>query len=115
MSPTLAYFESRDVIGARELERLLKRPYLILPFAAGSSRRPSTSHLAHAASSATVTQIHPMSPPWSTAPRCVSPKPAPSTAPSARPTASGSVRSKNSAALPELAHLVRPSCASPPQ
>ena len=51
-------------------------------------------------SSATVTPIRPMSPPWSTAPKCASLKPAPSTAPSARPTASGSVRSRNLAGPP---------------
>ena len=55
-----------------------------------------------AASSATATPIPPTSLPWSTAPRCASPKPAPSTAPSARPTASASVRSRNSAGLPDL-------------
>ncbi len=39
--------------------------------------------------------------PWSTAPRCASPKLAPSTAPSAKPTASASVRSRNLAGLPD--------------
>ena len=79
----------------------LTRGCQIRPLAAGSSRRPSTSLLALAASSATATPIPPTSRPWSTAPRCASPKPAPSTAPSARPTASASVRSRNSAGLPD--------------
>ena len=52
------------------------------------------------ASSATATPIPPTSRPWSTAPRCASPKLAPSTVPSARPTASDSVRSRNSAGPP---------------
>ena len=54
------------------------------------------------ASSATATPIPPTSRPWSTAPRCASPKLAPSTVPSARPTASDSVRSRNLAGLQDL-------------
>ena len=50
--------------------------------------------------------------PWSTAPRCALPKPAPSTAPSARPMASASARSRNSAGrlgLPVLIDRIRTS------
>src|SRR2546427_4633397 len=81
----------------------------------GSSEQPSTSQPALAASSATETPIPPTFQPWSTEPKCGSLKPAPSTAPSVRPTASGSVRSRNSAGLPGLAHLDRSISARLPQ
>ena len=49
--------------------------------------------------SATAMPIRPMSPPWSTAPRCGLPKPGRSTVPCARPTASASARSRRLGSL----------------
>ena len=79
------------------------------------SRRLSTSR-AHAKDlSATEMPIPPMSPSLSTAPRCAWPKPAPSTALCAKPTASASARSRRSVPWPNRSEPSRESKKLPPQ
>ena len=75
---------------------------------AGSSKRPSTRLPVRKVLSATATQIPPMSLHWSTALRCEWPRLARSTVPSAKPTASASVRSRNSDG-----HLIRRALINP--